>query len=477
MKNIHRNNFLILFACVVTLAVTALVKYGFTIKGISALCCLGMGGILSTVSYRMNLKDITKALSMLLSCAVCAIFYSWVVGGSSAAFVALFMALGMSSIYFDKILIKSFAIPVAIILLFVTFVKPAVIEGPAEPTIRGALIKTIIFIFTSAVLYAAATRGASLVQSAQDMLEQISSQKEQSDQLSAKLAGSLSDSMDNVHEVNRSASNITSFAVQIKNTMSGLQDATLEMSRLIEDAAKAVDENHRLSEELDTKFDQVNEVVEDGANGADTFKTSLGDMMQNVHSANSATEILLKEMQTIHQILGQINEISIQTNLLSLNASIEAARAGESGKGFAVVANEIRVLSEQSASSAGDIQSILDTLDERVNLVSERIMEVTGSAQDGVKKMEEFLLLFDRINKSTEVVSDVVNRQYAIIERIKNNFNQINDQIQSLVQVAEENNDNIIHITSNLEDQSTTIERITEDLDQLNNMASKITSL
>lgn len=477
MKNLHRNNLVILLVCVASLAVTAMAKYGFRREGISALLCLGIGGICALLSYYLKCNDGVKALGMLLSCAVCAIAYSWVVGGSTAAFVALFMALGMSSIYFDRAVIKGYAIPIAVLLLFVTFVNPKVIEGPADATIKGALIKSILFILTAAVLYAGVKRGAGLIQSANNMLEQISSQKEKSDRLSVQLASSLNDSIENVQEVNNSTVNITSFAEQIKDAMSELHDATLDMSSLIEDAANAVDESHNLSEELDAKFRQVDDVVKEGADGADTFKNSLSEMMQTIHGANDATEVLLKEMNTIHQILEKINEISSQTNLLSLNASIEAARAGESGRGFAVVANEIRVLSEQSADSAGDIQNILKTLDARVNLVSERIMAVTGSAQDGMKKMEEFLLLFTRIDKNTEVVSQVVNKQYAIIERIRNNFEQINGQIQSLVQVSEKNNDNIVHIAHNLEDQSATIERVTGDLDQLNDLAAKIASM
>lgn len=477
MKNLHRNNLVILLVCVMALAVTALAKYGFGREGTSALVCLGIGGICAVVSYCLNCSDLIKALGMLLSCSVCAIAYSWAVGGSSAAFAALFMALGMSSVYFDKLLIKSYAIPVAVLLFIVTFVNPRVIEGPAEATAKGALIKTVLFILTSAVLYAAAKRGAGLIQSANDMLEQTNSRKEKSDQLSVQLAASLSNSIENVHEVNHATLNITSFAEQIKGAMSGLQEATFEMSSLIEDASRAIDENHNLSKELDSRFQQVDEVVREGSDGADEFKTSLNDMMQTVRGASEATEVLLKEMNTIHQILEKINEISSQTSLLSLNASIEAARAGESGKGFAVVANEIRVLSEQSAGSAGDIQDILKTLDARVNLVSERIMAVTGSVQEGMKKMEDFLLLFSRIDKNTELVSQVVNSQYTIIERIRGNFEQINEQIQTLVQVTEENNENIVHIAGSLKEQSAAVDQVTGDLDQLNVLAATIASM
>ena len=74
------------------------------------------------------------------------------------------------------------------------------------------------------------------------------------------------------------------------------------------------------------------------------------------------------------------------------------------------------------------------------------------------------------------MVSQVVNDQYTTIDHIKNNFGQINGQIQSLVRIEEENNKNVIHIAHNLEEQSININRITEVLDQLNMFAAKINS-
>lgn len=128
-------------------------------------------------------------------------------------------------------------------------------------------------------------------------------------------------------------------------------------------------------------------------------------------------EDLSEKSLSIGSIVDVINEISNQTNLLSLNASIEAARAGIYGKGFAVVAHEIRKLSEQTRQSVNDIKSIIDSILSNTKGVSdiakrtEQVMEYQNSA---VRDTEAY---YWKINESVDKL--MINLK-KIIENVDN---------------------------------------------------------
>ena len=115
--------------------------------------------------------------------------------------------------------------------------------------------------------------------------------------------------------------------------------------------------------------------------------------MEDIHLSSSEIELriktLMKVARQIDDFLVVIREISVQTNLLSLNASIEAARAGEHGRGFAVVAGEIQKLSDQSHNAAQSANGLLTEIDHGILAAADAVEKGMRAVQSGGTAMGE----------------------------------------------------------------------------------------
>ena len=135
--------------------------------------------------------------------------------------------------------------------------------------------------------------------------------------------------------------------------------------------------------------------------------------------------------QQVGNIISEIEDIASQTNLLSLNASIEAARAGEAGRGFSVVADQIRQLAEQSANSAAETRTLIETSLNAIADGSKTVDIVNDSINRVVEGMEQ-------IAQSSKSISEMANDQAEAMKQAEQGVSQISEVVQSNSATAEE---------------------------------------
>lgn len=474
MEKIHKINLTIIWVSVAALCCTSLSGYGFTRDGIISVVSLLTCSAISTVSYCCKKLDFVKrVLLIIFPPAIGTIIFSAAVGGSSIAFMANFILLAMVGFYFKQKLILYVAIPFSAICLVTVFINPAIVDGnPGGPI--GAIAKLIIYIVAAVMLYFSTKRGEAMVEETKDALKVVSDNSQIANNIADELHKTIKLSLGCVQELEKGSTMVNSAATHMGSSVEQSAESTVVVKDKIVDATAEINRNHELAVVLDEGFKKVEEAVEGGNKALNDARNTIVEMEKTVVSAKESTETLRTEMDKITSILGEIQSISSQTNLLSLNASIEAARAGEHGRGFAVVANEIRSLSEESAKASNNIKEIVEWLVERTEGISKEIETCADKASQSVSDVESLFAVFGNINSTTEEASGLVQQEYEIINKVRQDFNEITNQIEGLVDNAEENASTIRNIFDTISVQNASVEDISKDINEIAGLSNKL---
>ncbi|GIP45574.1 methyl-accepting chemotaxis protein [Paenibacillus sp. J45TS6] len=227
----------------------------------------------------------------------------------------------------------------------------------------------------------------------------------------------------------------------------------------------------RTSDASNTTSDRAHKAVELTRDG----KIQVAELSSLIHLVSEivedTTQIIEKvnnENKKIGGILTAIQEISTQTNLLSLNASIEAARAGEHGQGFAVVATEIRKLAQSTQQSSADIAEILSSIQKDVSSAAIRISEGKEASMAGATSTDIIEALFTNIDlNTTEVMEQAVHLQN-LNSQLQEASARINDELNSVSSVTEQSAASVEEVLASAELQQERVTNMVESIVKLN---------
>jgi methyl-accepting chemotaxis protein len=274
-----------------------------------------------------------------------------------------------------------------------------------------------------------------------------------------------------VGKIRNSSDTMSSNSYELNDTSSQTLAANNEISKAVEDVAEGstgmaasiskINENLlEMSNETKDINESVNEIRNQTTAVQDSSKimnNKIKSMQDSSHKMDDGISAISKRIETVNttvdkvsNIVSVIEEISSETNLLSLNASIEAARAGDAGKGFAVVAQEIRVLSDNTNTELENIKQIISSLVEECRYcvqASGTIVEDNAKQKEEIKAvLEEFSALDEQIQKTAEKADEIEELVTAMIELnddITKSSNSLTDVSAANAAATEEMNANI----------------------------------
>mgnify|MGYP004570141293 CR=1 FL=1 len=274
-----------------------------------------------------------------------------------------------------------------------------------------------------------------------------------------------------VGRIRNSSDTMSANSYELNDTSSQTLAANNEISKAVEDVAEgstgmasSISKINENLEEMSRETKDINESVNEIRNQTTAVQDSskimndkIKSMQDSSHKMDDGISAISKRIETVNttvdkvsNIVSVIEEISSETNLLSLNASIEAARAGDAGKGFAVVAQEIRVLSDNTNTELENIKQIISSLVEECRYcvqASGTIVEDNAKQKEEIKAvLEEFSSLDEQIQKTAEKADEIEELVTAMIELnddITKSSNSLTDVSAANAAATEEMNANI----------------------------------
>ncbi|NLS11983.1 methyl-accepting chemotaxis protein [Vibrio sp. SM6] len=201
--------------------------------------------------------------------------------------------------------------------------------------------------------------------------------------------------------------------------------------------------------------EQANQSASQGQEVIETSAAEMIMLVQQMKSTVPVVEELAKNNSNITEILGVIEGISEQTNLLALNAAIEAARAGEQGRGFAVVADEVRKLASRTHDSIEEIQQVIQQLEKGTQDVVSAIGQSSNLADSTANHVQQAVASLSKVFESIASITDM-NMQ--IVKAAQ--------EQQSVSSEVNQNVTNIRELSSSILDQATDAERMVQDIDR-----------
>ncbi len=251
-----------------------------------------------------------------------------------------------------------------------------------------------------------------------------------------------------ISEIAGAANEVSSAATEIAASNEEMSAGMQNQRSQTEQAASAVSELNSTVGDVARQASEARAVAEESKGGAEAGGqivsqtiVEISGIAGDVDEAARVVGALGEKSHKIGEIVGVINDIAEQTNLLALNAAIEAARAGEHGRGFAVVADEVRKLAERTTKATDEVTDSIREIQQETEKAVERIEASSTRMNGGVDTARQAGDALQAIVSSSDALLSRVQTIAAATEEQAAAATQIGGNIQRVTEVAIEATD------------------------------------
>jgi len=290
--------------------------------------------------------------------------------------------------------------------------------------------------------------------------------RDETGQLMAAMKAMTENLREIIGRVSSTSSQVASAASQLQATAEHIATGAEEVAAQAGTVATAGEEMSATSGDIAQNCQMAAEgaqlASQSARNGSEVVERTVKVMAQiadKVQETAKTVESLGARSDQIGAIIGTIEDIADQTNLLALNAAIEAARAGEQGRGFAVVADEVRALAERTTRATREIGEMIKAIQNEtkgaVAAMEQGVRQVeagTEEAQKSGQALQEILQQVNDVAMQINQVATAAEEQTATTGEISSNMQQITEVVQQTSQGAHESATAAAQLNGNAEE-------------------------
>ncbi len=210
---------------------------------------------------------------------------------------------------------------------------------------------------------------------------------------------------------------------------------------------------NRMSESALQSSDRARVATEAAKKGATAVQNTILGMnttRNQIQDTAKRLKRLGESSQQINEIVNLIQDVTEQTNVLSLNASIQAAMAGEAGRGFAVVAEEVQRLADRSARASGEITDLVKNIQQDANNAISSMETTTEEVVTGATMADEAGQALDEIEKISKELYDVIETMASGATEESRAATTVSERMNTLKEATEQSDLSVSQVASAL---------------------------
>ena len=307
-----------------------------------------------------------------------------------------------------------------------------------------------------------------------DHLDTLSQRMDEITSSILQMTGSIKQIDEGVENLWKAAEATATAIQEITSSIKQVAQAVTELSTHSEETSAAVTEIETSIQEIEkhaaSNARLSQDVMQAGNEGLKAVQVTYEGMAQ-IKSTVSLISNVIRELQKyslkIGNVITVIHELAEETNLIALNAAILAAQVGEQGKGFSVVASKIRELAEKTATSAREVEEIIESIQSQIHRAVESVQEAMARVQEGEKRAKDAITTFESILQKFE-------QSHEMSLLIARATQEQSRAAQEVTQTLYEETQTIHQIAQATQDQSQASRQVLHAVEKMNRWISEI---